>query len=217
VLAYETRSRVAWHVGKLDEYKLFAERCVEACGDMNGQALRARTERLLRAANAGAVAPGEARAEPSATTLLETAWHSAFDACDEPEQRAQRTLQLLLSHSGVETGALYLVRELGPKLAAWNGAKPAAELTASVSELIDAELRQRGLATASIDGELSTDLRSHALVLLCHLTSTGTAVTGVAAFALSEASRFIHPGALAARLSRMLADAGDVIPLAVDA
>lgn len=42
-------------------------------------------------------------------------------------------------------------------------------------------------------------------------------MTGVAALAVLPGLRFNHPGALAARLSRMLTEAGDVVPLGDDA
>jgi hypothetical protein len=217
VLAYETCSRVAWHAGKLDDYKLFAERCAQASRDVTGQALRARVDGLLSAANAGAVAPDEISSEPLATSMLATSLQTAFRACSEPEQRAERTLLLLLSHSGAQSGALYLVREAGPVLAVQTGLEPTPALAASVRELIDAEARQRGLVTASLDAEPdATAFGSHVLVLLCHQTSNGAAITGAAALTPAANSRFIQPGALAARLSRMLADAGDVVPLGSD-
>lgn len=57
---------------------------------------------------------------------------------------------------------------------------------------------------------VSTLIDAHALALLCHQTSDGLVVSGVAALAVMPSTPFTRPGALAAHLSRLLADVGDV-------
>jgi hypothetical protein len=217
ILAYETCSRVAWCAGEVEQYEHFTSKCADACRNVNVQPLRARLERLLRASNAGAELPEHLRSELLATSIVETTLKSAFRDCNEPQMRAERALQMLLKHSGSHTGCLYLIKGQEAALVAHVGMGPTADLTAGVLELIDAEVRQRGLVTASVDEDASSTSKlvaMHSLVLLCHQTSGGIAVSGVAALEVTTGTRFVHPGALAARLSRMLTEAGDVVPLA---
>lgn len=218
LLAYETCSRVAWHAGKLEDHEQFALMCAEMSRGMSGQALHARAARVLQQAHVGAVAASELDSASLATSMVATDLKSAFSACEEPRQRAERALQLLLTQSRAEAGVLYLLGTRGPTLAARVGPEPAPDVVATVLDLIDSEVRQRGMVTASADAEpgssqLATMVSAHSLVLLCHQTPEGCAVSGVAALAVDRAGAYVHPGALAARLSRMLTDAGDVVPV----
>jgi hypothetical protein len=53
-------------------------------------------------------------------------------------------------------------------------------------------------------------------VLLSHQTPEGFAVTGVAVLAVRPGDAFVHPSTLAAHLSRLIFDAGDVTPVLGD-
>lgn len=218
VLVYETCSRVAWHAGNLVDHRHYALRCIDACKAMNGQALRARSERLLRGGADPALGPSELTPEAPLSALSQTTLEDLFSADAGPSERADTALRLLLSQSGSQSGALYLLGEHGPALVASVGPEPAAELAASVRQLIDAELQVSERETASVELdttgiERSANTGAHQLVLLCHQTSDAIVISGVAALAISPSLQFNHLGSLAARLSRLLAEAGDVLTL----
>ena len=59
----------------------------------------------------------------------------------------------------------------------------------------------------------ATGIAGCELVLLSHQLPDGFAITGVAALVCRTNETFTHPGALAARLSRMSADLGDAVAL----
>jgi hypothetical protein len=69
------------------------------------------------------------------------------------------------------------------------------------------------LLGAESSNGLTTRVGPQRLVLLSHQTSAGLAVTGVVALLSGPGMPFHQLGTLAARLSRMLAEAGDVVPL----
>jgi hypothetical protein len=52
-------------------------------------------------------------------------------------------------------------------------------------------------------------------VLLSHYADTGYAITGIAVFAVSPGQRFVYPSEVAAQLSRLSVESGDVIPIVV--
>jgi tetratricopeptide (TPR) repeat protein len=219
VVAYETRSRVALLASHSADYSHFAARCAEECARTGGRVLRAKHDRLVWAANASLLAPAEATAEPLPLSTVESMLRSVFDDAVQPRARAQQALQLLLSNSGAVEGVLYLIGERGLEPAAQVGrASTALELITRVRDFIDVELAERGIVTATLLGAessngLTTCVGPQRLVLLSHQTSAGLAVTGVVALLSRPGMPFHPPGTLAARLSRMLAEAGDVVPL----
>jgi hypothetical protein len=103
--------------------------------------------------------------------------------------------------------------------------EPPATLTNFISEVIERELQDRDLKTGSLEDEGESLIAphlvedhgtQHRLVLLHHQQPEGFAITGAAALVVEPNRPFRHPGALAAHLSRLLFDAGDVTPLLGD-
>jgi hypothetical protein len=225
VLAYEARSRVAIEAKHSEDYAYFAERCAEQCERAGSGTLRAKRDRLLRAANNNRL-PVPAGAAPQVfTSLLETMLKTAFKGCDQPAERAQRSLQMLLRRSGAQEGSLFLVGNHGPQLAAKVGDREdVIGMLATINEFIDTELEDSGMDTASVETVAAaadtrmmlTQIHQYRLVMLSHQTLDGIAITGVAALLTAPTSPFVHPGSLASRLSRLIADSGDVIPLTED-
>jgi hypothetical protein len=202
------------------DYIRFAAQCAEECVRTDGRALSAKHDRLVWAANASVLAQTQAAAEPLGTSTLETTLRSVFDDSVQPRARAQQALQLLLSSSGALEGVLYLTGPRGLEPAAQVGrAGTALELMACARDFIEAELAERGMVTLSLFAAegghgLTSPVGSQTFVLLSHQISAGLAVTGAAALLVRPGMPFNHPGSLAARLSRMLADAGDAVPVA---
>jgi tetratricopeptide (TPR) repeat protein len=225
VLAYETRARVAVSAQDTAGYEQFAKRCAQHCRSSGSRALSAKYERLVRSATAAAVHVPGAVPDHVLATLTGTQLTSVLVGCHKPSERAERTLQLLLRRSGARAGYLYLIGDHGPELAAQVGDREASGgLTAAVSEFVNSQLEDMALKTQSADAEGPatcadapdwSDERGerHHLVLLSHQTTEGFAVTGAAALITQPGTPIVHPGSLAAHLSRLTFDAGDVTPI----
>jgi len=226
VLAYEARARVAICADDSAGFERFARLCAGECRRGGSRVLLAKYERLNRSAMAAAVLVSDAPPSGALTTLLRTQLTSVLVGCDNPRERAERTLMLLLRASGCSEGFLYLVAEHGPQLCAQAGPNEAPlGLPLAVSDCISAELQARDLHTGSleIDGTDAIEAthmvwdgaqgERHQLVVLSHRLPMGFAITGVAALLLEPGASFVHPGALAAHLSRLTLDAGDVTPI----
>jgi hypothetical protein len=221
VLAYETRTRVAIRAADSGGFEHYAELCAEACSEAASRVLRVKHERLVRTAASSQVYGAEV--EQRLSTLTGTQLTSVLVGCDKPSARAERCLALLLKRSGASVGYLFLMGEHGPQLVARTGphdAPPA--LSMWVSEFIDTELQDLDLKTGSLEQESATHAdrgaihdigAEHRLVLLNHQQPEGFAITGAAALMVAPGVDFVHPGALAAHLSRLLFDAGDVTPV----
>jgi hypothetical protein len=222
VLAYEARSRVALHLDNSADYERFSQLCAEHCRAAGGRALRAKYDRLAGAARASAlVRPGAPDAALS-TSLLDTRIKAVFTECSEPRLRADRSLQLLLSESGSSEGALFLLGDDGPHLAARIGeSSDELQLAVAVQEFLDEEFAQRGgltmsLATACKSSVATTKIQQYVFILLSHQSSEGFGISGVAALQIRRGVSYAQPGALAAGLSRMLSEHGDAVTRLVE-
>jgi len=223
VLAYETRTRVAIRAADSGGFERYAELCAGACREAGSRVLRVKHERLVRTAINSQVHGAEVA--PLLSTLTGTQLTSVLVGCDKPSARAERCLALLLKRSGASAGYLFLMGEHGPQLVAQTGphdAPPA--LSMRVSEFVDTELQDLDLKTGSLELEQESATHAnrgairdmgeeHRLVLLNHQQPEGFAITGAAALVVASGVDFVHPGSLAAHLSRLLFDAGDVTPV----
>jgi hypothetical protein len=225
VLAYETRARVAIHAKLPAEYQRFANLCEDRCRASDSRVLNAKLDRLRRTAT---TADQSARDDggPHLTMLTGTQLTSVLLGCNQPAERAERTLELLLRRSGSASGYLFWMREHGPELVAPRQTDAdALRLLTVVSEFVDTELQDTDMNTCSLAAEPAADSgsawrdedeQSYRLVLLSHQTPEGFAITGVAVLAVRPGDTFVHPGTLAAHLSRLTFDAGDVTPVLGD-
>jgi len=223
VLAYEARARVAVLARDTAAYEKYAKACAEQCRAAGSRVLGAKYERLVRTATSASVHVSSAAPQHVLATLTGTQLTSVLVGCNQPRERAERALSLLLRRSGCESGYLYLIGDHGPELVAQAGpTEPPLGLPSIVSEFVDAELHERELATRSLENEdvpannslwPNANGDQHQLVLLSHQMSEGFAVSGVAALVVRAGAPFTHPGSLASHLSRLVFDAGDVTPL----
>jgi hypothetical protein len=143
--------------------------------------------------------------------------------CEDAEHRAMAALSLLAEHSGANEGFLYQIREDVPHWAASLGARttPSEALHAMVREYVAAETQGRDATTgAATETEVRTDWTAfgeafYRPVLLSHYVDTGYAITGIAVFAVGPGQRFVYPSEVAAQLSRLAVESGDVVPMVV--
>jgi hypothetical protein len=218
LLAYEACALVALAGDDRAELESAIASCARCCEASSGRAMRGKYERLLWLSKAESVSAVGHAALSVGSRMLDTGIDSAFEGCTEAWSRAERSLQLLLTASGGSEGALYLVGPAGPRLAAHLGAHDAAQqLAATIGSFIESELLDGRTATATVfdipaPGP-ATAIDACELVLLSHRLPSGFAITGAAAVICKPDNAFTHPGALAARLSRRLAELGDAIAL----
>jgi len=210
VLAYEARSLVAIHGYNRADYERFAQRCAEECDHCGSALLRGKLNRLARFGLTRALQPPSSASAAGPGATLETELTIAFTDCQHAQARAERTLQLMLTHSSASAGALFLMTEEGPRPAAYVGRESLLDLTLEITEFIHRERMVTAGLTADPDVVLQQSGRT-ILVLLSHQTSRGLAISGAAALIAADA--FVHPGSLATRLSRMLEQFGDVFTL----
>jgi hypothetical protein len=226
VLAYETRARVAMAARETALYIRYAALCAEQCAAANSRVLNAKYEKLKRAAiSADARSSLPVLDAPDVfAALTGSKLTSILVGCNLPNDRAQRAIDLLMKRSGVQEGYLYLLGPHGPSLVAQLGrAEPSRGLAGFVDEYLDAQLQDNDLTTRSQEAEtaeaagvfLDEDAaRCHA-ILLSHQNETGSVVTGLAIAVTRNDQAFAHPGTLAAHLSRLFHDAGDVKAIAL--
>jgi hypothetical protein len=226
VLAYETRARVALAARDMSEYVRSAELCAEQCAAANSRVLNAKYEKLKRAASSVEV-PLSLPALDAAdefSVLTGSQLTSVLVGCNQPNDRAQRALDLLTRRCGAQAGYLYLLGAHGPNLVAQVGVREVARgLLAFVDEYLDLQLQDDDLQTGNHDAEADEPLgvwiddegRHHHPILLSHQSETGSVVTGLAIAVMRSAQRFVPPGTLAAHLSRLIQDAGDAKAVAL--
>ena len=120
-LAYETRARVAIAARDQVEFDRHAALCAEQLRRGSSSTLSAKFEKLKQAARRSELQLAADVPDPVRhTTELLTASQltSLLDGCRGTAERARHTLGILLRHSGITDGFLYLLSEHGPDLAA---------------------------------------------------------------------------------------------------
>jgi tetratricopeptide (TPR) repeat protein len=226
VLAYETRARVALAARDMAEYVRYAGLCAEQCAAANSRVLNAKYEKLKRMASSAEVRvslPALGAADEF-SMLTGSQLTSVLVGCNLPNDRAQRTLDLLTRRCGAQAGYLYLLGAHGPSLVAQIGSRDAGRgLLAFVDEYLDLQLQDDDLKTGSQDADVDETLgawideegKHHHPILLSHQAETGSVVTGLAIAVMRPAQRFVPPSTLAAHLSRLIQDAGDAKPISL--
>jgi hypothetical protein len=220
VLAYEARARVAIAVDDKRGYELNSLLFHAESRRASQSLFSAKSQRLTREAQLkGFVGPPLLADAPRriGRSLLQ----SKLGACAGAAERARVSLALLAEQSGASEGYLYRIDGDVPVLAASlaTQAQPSAKLQAMVAEYLAAETQAQDFSTGAAVGESATGIgiewnmlggASYRPVLLSHYDDESYVVTGLAVFALSAGQRFIHPTELAALISRLAVDAGDV-------
>jgi tRNA A-37 threonylcarbamoyl transferase component Bud32 len=226
VLAYETRARVALAARDMTEYVRCTELCAAQCAAANSRVLNAKYEKLKRAASSVEVRVSlpALDAADEFSVLTGSQLTSVLVGCNQPNDRAQRALDLLMRRCGAQAGYLYLLGPHGPNLVAQVGTRDVARgLLAFVEEYLDLQLQDDDLQTGSQDADadevqgvwIDDEGRVHHPILLSHQSETGSVVTGLAIAVMRSTQRFVPAGTLAAHLSRLIQDAGDAKAVAL--
>jgi hypothetical protein len=225
VLAYAARTRIALAANDLGSYESALKQLRQHAQLGQGRGLRAKYEQLKRSSQAQPSNLVDSTGQSDITVLTGTEMRSMLVGCAAPQERAQRTLDLLLRRSGAVEGLLYWHREGGRELVAQVGEHAAAQgMTRFLDEFVQSQLLDQDMNTCSQETELAdtamssniwiaADGAQHHAVLLSHQTPEGFAVTGLAILRTAPQTRFESPTALASSLSRALLDAGDVVPV----
>jgi hypothetical protein len=217
VIAYETRARVALLAKDQSAYNEYAKLCADCVRGTKSRLLLAKHEKLKQAALA---------AEVQVKSLLlfsdidsgRIRLTSVLLGSHNPNERAQKSLELLLLTSRAKAGFLYLLGENGLELCAESSGIEAPEGLANyVSEYFEAQVHEREVHTQSVDAgqksietlwtsELGERLRP---LLLAHQSPEGFAVTGVVVLIEHAKTPFVFPGATVTQLSKLAAESGD--------
>ncbi len=226
-LCYEARSRIAICRKDEEEFAFYAQLCAEQWIQGRNPALGAKYERLEQAARrAGLELSGEATNEEGGSDTLreQTSAISTtmLRTCHGPEDRASRTLELLVEHSKALGGFLYLLKSDGPDLVAEMGGRTAfTEMDRLARELLAVEMEtEDGVTLTNVDsddlpvsnrrwsgpeGEIYTPL------LLAHYDEDTYVVTGLAVLQVNPGQSMNFPGELSSSLSRALRQTGDAV------
>jgi tetratricopeptide (TPR) repeat protein len=229
-LAYETRACVAAHLGDRAGYAQYVGLCGDQLRPGSSRLLTAKYQKLKLAARRAEirVEPGVMQTVEQTEQLTGSELTSLLENCRGLPERARQGLAILLRQSGATDGFLYTLGERGPELVAQLGACEApSDLATTVRDYLDVELRDQDVQTATLAGDeeeatgaLATECSGvhgerFRLVLLTHEAPEGYAVTGVAVVLVRPGKQFAYPGPTATQLSRVLLDAGDVVPAIV--
>lgn len=130
-------------------------------------------------------------------------------------------LALLAQQSGAVGGYLYQARHDGPRWVASLGERrPNEALHAMVREYLSTELERTAEITEASELSVQTSWTtfgetSYRPVLLSHYVEAGCTITGLAVLVVDPHNPFMHPAEIAAHISRLTQEAGDVTVLLV--
>ncbi|HKU40853.1 MAG TPA: protein kinase [Polyangiales bacterium] len=217
LLAYDACARVALAAADRSEFERFIALYAECCQASRSQLMRGKYDRLVWLAKVDSLTT-EADGFAVSTLLADTWIESTFNDGVQSSVRVERSLQMLLAASGASQGALYLNRDSGLQLTAAIGEDTRLlKLATTIRGFIASELQDGNTATATLFDIRApgpaTGIEGCELVLLSHHVPGGFVITGVAALICQASATFIHPGALATRLSRLLAELQDATAL----
>jgi hypothetical protein len=218
LLAYDACARVALATGDRSEFDSVIALYEDCCQASQSQLMRAKYDRLVWLARVDSLTTPDTDGFAVSTLLADTRIASTFSENVQSSVRVERSLQMLLAASGASQGALYLNRESGLQLAAATGEdERLLHLATMIRGFVESELQDGNTATATLFDLRApgpaTGIEGCDLVLLSHHVTSGFVITGVAALVCQSNATFIHPGALAARLSGLLADLRDAVAL----
>jgi hypothetical protein len=229
-LAHETRARVASHVRDAGMFEHHAALCAEQYKRSENRALSARYERLMAEAQGADIGVRSDVAEAVEFTDTGTGTHGSqisefMEGCHGPNERALRSLRLLLKASGTREGFLFTLaegsavlsaqvaeRELPPQVSGLARDFLTRETTHAMTQTMTATLEATPEEAAPAP---STDWTSewgqaYRPVLLSHQSDQGYTVVGLAVLAVDPTKPFAYPEQLAQDLSRFAYDSGDV-------
>jgi tetratricopeptide (TPR) repeat protein len=212
-LAYETRARVAWHLGdpSVEQYQGL---CAAHYRARSSGPLAAKLERLLRDTrrpNTRSAPPPPWLHDDEASQIS-----ALFSHVRDPIERATRALQALLDSSGATEGYLFTIRDGELSLAAKSASEELPEVVFEtarryVAELAEDDTTAVGDRSGATTSELKSDWRAgdsriyHPL-LLSHSTDEGMTITGLALLLSVSGKPYRHPVTVASAVSRTAMD-----------
>jgi hypothetical protein len=214
-LAYETRARVALSLSSEAEFQKYLSLCGTRYGATAGP-LAARYERLVRDARligTVAIEPKASGFETLSPADTTTRIAERLDRAQDPRERAQRVLELLLENSGAAEGFLLGIQGNELVLKARIGQTELAEsMLASARKYLAEQCRDDEITLVA--DQAATDVKSqwtvngshiYRPVILSHEVDDTLAITGLALLRTELGGFFRHPATTATQLSRLAA------------
>jgi hypothetical protein len=214
-LAYETRARVALSLSSEAEFQKYLSLCGTRYGATAGP-LAARYERLVRDARligTVAIEPKASGFETLSPADTTTRIAERLDRAQDPRERAQRVLELLLENSGAAEGFLLGIQGNELVLKARIGQTELAEsMLASARKYLAEQCRDDEITLVA--DQAATEVKSqwtvngshiYRPVILSHEVDDTLAITGLALLRTELGGFFRHPATTATQLSRLAA------------
>ena len=186
-------------------------------------ALKMRGARLRAALSARHAQQARSASRPDAVPQpdsLHTQLTSVFESCWTSRDRFQRGLELMVADSGAVSGFMYGFSGSTPRCCAVHGiATIDPTLEALAATYLDSQLQDEHETRATSDPDAATvfapqwqgpDATCYVPVLLLHQVEGRLGVSGVAVLKITTTSRFSYPATLAAELSRLCHEKGDL-------
>jgi tetratricopeptide (TPR) repeat protein len=227
-LACENRARVAILMRDQDSFQTHAAIYARQYQAGRTTALTAGYEKLMRdAREADLEIPTELTFETALPEdrigRISSVVAETFKACSSPEQRAERSLEMLIRQSSALSGYLYTIQKSGPVLVAKSGDvnNPDAALAEMVRDYLSAELDYTEQATITrTEQETITDVDTSWIIgkdeeyfplLLSSRMPEGVAIAGLALLRKKPGEALRIPYETALVLSKTLLEVGDVV------
>lgn len=220
-LAYEARARVAVLQSDAASCERYQTLCAQALEKAGNPALSAKLRKLKRHAQRRLLA-SDAPMLPLSEHSMAASVKTRLRASHDRATRARDMLSILAEHSGAREGYLYVMHDEVPVWVASQGLnEPEQSLCTMVQQYVLAELHADAQSTGATEHALPADWTASAEggyrpVLLSHYARTGHTITGVALLVVPLDRPFVHPGQVAAQISQVAQEVGDVTGLLVD-
>jgi hypothetical protein len=211
-----------------ESFQIYSKKCAEFYKGGNYPALVAKYDKLMQRARKAELVDfthmsqvGEGIENKIQNKFAEMV-SSVLMECQGRDERAQRSLRLILRESNSSVGYLYIMQEDGPSLCAFEGGSPpTAEMDSVVRFYIQAETGEAGDVTMTV-ADLKEPTRIHfnwprhgeqeyRPVIVGHNTEEGFAITGLAVLCVDPNREFNLPGEALAALSKSLSESGDAV------
>jgi hypothetical protein len=219
-LAHEARAYVAIRQGDAAGYERHRALCELQFNRASNPALSTKLQKLKREAQRQGLTGLAPAADRRTRNVPVTMLKARLDACGDSIDRARTSLAVLAEHCGAIEGHLYLIRDEVPMwVASVGGREPDESMHLIAREYVLAEVHAGELSTGA--SELTHTVRTvmgegvYRPVLLSHYVGSIHAITGLAIFLFAQDQPFTHPAELAAHLSRLAQESGDVTGLVV--
>ncbi len=224
-LAYETRARIAILTNDDEDFRVHAKRCAEVYLIGGNPALAAKYDKLLQEARLyGLRVPFDFDSAAGSSKRTEgTDYDELYGrllSCENPPERAQCALEILVARSNCRGGLLYAMQKHGPSLVAKNGDHPIpSEIQEILSEFLSAELYgSEEVTITKTDVEAASSNYAKWMsqagefypILIGHHTFDGYAITGLAILLIDPHREFQYPNDFVLALSECWSQMGDV-------